>query len=170
MKENYFELLQIDREFSLDLEVLESNYLRLQQMYHPDKAQSFVERSKFLNISSSLNFAYKTLANDLARAEYLLLLEDLSLTDVQLNKDCCAFSQKILAETIEKNEFLQESDDLVQIQNFLLDQLNQRNDLITDMNSAFLKKNMQNFLLYTYQIKYLDKIISTAQLKFFKNC
>jgi molecular chaperone HscB len=170
MKENYFELLQIDRGFSIDLEALESNYLRLQQIYHPDKAQNSTERSKFLNISSSLNFAYKTLVSDLARAEYLLFLEDLSLKDVQLNKGCWAFSQKILTESLEKNEFLQETEDLAQVQNFLLDQLNQRKELISDMNGAFLNKNMQNFLLYTYQIKYLDQIISTAQRKLFNNC
>jgi molecular chaperone HscB len=170
MKENYFELLQIDRSFSIDLEVLEINYLRLQQIYHPDKAQSSTERSKFLNISSSINFAYKTLAADLARAEYLLSLENLYLNDVQLNKGFHAFSQKVLTESLEKNEFLQDTEDLAQVQNFLLDQLNQRKELIADMNRAFLNKNMQDFLLYTYQIKYLDQIISTAGRKLFNNC
>ncbi len=170
MNNDYFDLLQIEKGFSINLEILEGNYLHLQTKYHPDQADDSVQRVKFLNISANLNAAYKTLANDFARAQYLLLLNGLSLEDVKSIGAYSAFLQQILEETLEKNEFLQNIDDQAQLLAFLESQKCSREELLTKMHRAFIDANMQNFLLYTYQMKYLDKIVSAAQQKLFRYC
>jgi molecular chaperone HscB len=170
MNDNYFDLLQVEKGFSIDLEILENNYLCLQQKYHPDQADDSGQRIKFLNISAKLNVAYKTLVNDFARAEYLLFLNNLFLEEVKPIGAYLAFSQQVLEETLEKNEFLENTNDQSQLTIFFENQKSTREKLLAKMHSSFIEANMQNFLLYTYQMKYLDKIISAVQQKLLKHC
>lgn len=64
-KVDYFELLNIPRSFEVDQNLLNQNYFKLQQQYHPDKT-----RDNGLK-SAEVNEAYNTLKNRLKRAEYM---------------------------------------------------------------------------------------------------
>ncbi len=158
MEVNYFDLLGVEKIFSLDLEVLEKNYLNLQKTHHPDKAANPAEKEYFLKLSSSINVAYKTLVNDLTRAEYLLSLNGLYLQDCK-SKDL----QHIFLEMIESNETLQNISDNEGLRNFLLKQQENRKDALLQMNQSFLKQDLGRFLIDTSHLKYLEKIISQAK-------
>lgn len=62
---DYFQLLGLPRSFDVDMTLLNQNYFKLQQEFHPDKNKDGAARS------AELNQAYNTLKNRLLRAEYL---------------------------------------------------------------------------------------------------
>ena len=69
---SHFELFNLPTELDIDLALLKSNFLALQQQYHPDKAE---DKDLALIKSSEINQAYKVLANVDSRAAYLLSLK-----------------------------------------------------------------------------------------------
>jgi molecular chaperone HscB len=158
MSVNYFDLLGVAKDFDLNLEVLEDNYLNLQAMHHPDKATTAFERTKSLNISSVLNVAYKTLINDLTRAEYLLSLQGLPL------EKCSALDlQDVLLETMHANETLESISDADTLQAFLTEQTCKKTQLLLSMRRAFALQDQKSFLVYTCHLKYLEKTITEAK-------
>jgi DnaJ-domain-containing protein 1 len=72
MANSYFAVLGLDERFDIDLKELERKYLELQLRYHPDNGGSVAH-------SAELNVSYKVLANDMARAEHLLAVNDVAL-------------------------------------------------------------------------------------------
>ncbi|MEB3754168.1 Fe-S protein assembly co-chaperone HscB [Acinetobacter sp. MD2(2019)] len=69
---NHFELFNLTTALDIDLTALKSEFLKLQQQYHPDKAQ---DKAQALIQSSEINQAYKTLSLVDSRAAYLLSLK-----------------------------------------------------------------------------------------------
>ncbi|MEB3766472.1 Fe-S protein assembly co-chaperone HscB [Acinetobacter sp. MD2] len=69
---NHFELFGLTTALDIDLAVLKSQFLKLQQQYHPDKAQ---DKQQALIQSSEINQAYKVLSLVDSRAAYLLSLK-----------------------------------------------------------------------------------------------
>ncbi|MDD4888527.1 MAG: iron-sulfur cluster co-chaperone HscB C-terminal domain-containing protein [Phycisphaerae bacterium] len=69
-----FELLQLPATYAIDLDELESVYLRLSRMVHPDYFGKIggPERSLSEDLSARLNNAYRQLRDPLRRSEYLL--------------------------------------------------------------------------------------------------
>src|SRR4051794_22535820 len=59
--------------FSISLPALRKEFLQIQSLYHPDKHPNEPAHSKALALSALINNAYKTLADPLLRAQYLLL-------------------------------------------------------------------------------------------------
>lgn len=69
---NHFELFDLPVALDIDLATLKANFLRLQQQYHPDKAE---DKNQAMIKSSEVNQAYKVLSNVDSRAGYLLALK-----------------------------------------------------------------------------------------------
>lgn len=69
---NHFELFNLPIALDIDLAHLKSSFLKLQQQYHPDKAE---DKDQALIKSSEINQAYKILSNVDSRAGYLLSLK-----------------------------------------------------------------------------------------------
>ena len=82
---NYFELFNINPEFSLDLDLLANTYQRLQQLTHPDKFATASDRDKLLSVqkNAQVNDAYQVLKSPISRAEYMLGLRGLELRHEQ---------------------------------------------------------------------------------------
>lgn len=73
---DYFRLLGVPQRYDLDGQTLRSKYLSLNRQAHPDfhTAESQESRDLSLDVASSLNNAYRTLAEPVSRAEYLMQL------------------------------------------------------------------------------------------------
>ncbi|MFA6041389.1 MAG: Fe-S protein assembly co-chaperone HscB [Methylophilus sp.] len=73
---NYFELFGLTPRFSIDQNVLEQSFRRLQAEMHPDRFAAGTETEKRLAIqqSSMLNDGYRTLRHASTRAEFLINL------------------------------------------------------------------------------------------------
>ena len=69
---NHFELFNLPVALDIDLAVLKTEFLKLQQQYHPDKAE---DKDQALIQSSDINQAYKVLSQVDSRAGYLLSLK-----------------------------------------------------------------------------------------------
>ncbi|MEG2359990.1 Fe-S protein assembly co-chaperone HscB [Acinetobacter sp.] len=69
---NHFELFNLPAALDIDLAALKNEFLKLQQQYHPDKAEN---KDQALIKSSEINQAFKALSNVDSRAAYLLSLK-----------------------------------------------------------------------------------------------
>ncbi|CAO3595663.1 unnamed protein product [Absidia cylindrospora] len=110
---NYYELLSAgagdDRfEFTYDVDekALKRQFLKLQQVAHPDSFSNAAERErKYAEIQSSmLNKAYHTLRDPLARAQYMLALHG-----VEVNEAESLHNPELLMDVMEVREELEEA-------------------------------------------------------------
>lgn len=106
---NYFNLLNLEETFVIDVDELYRNYIKLQQFSHPDKLlnKSHTEKMILLEINSNLNKAYQVLKDDKARAEYLLSLKNILVNQEENNIDADPI---MLSEILELNEEVIEAD------------------------------------------------------------
>ncbi len=79
----YFSLLDLPVRFSLDLADLEQRYREKSRNWHPDRFSRapVSERAAVLLRATELNEAYRTLRSDSRRAEYLLKLHGIDVSD-----------------------------------------------------------------------------------------
>ena len=80
---DHFELFELPRHLQLDTQALEKHFYRLSRRLHPDRfaAKPAAEQEAALAASSSLNDAYRTLKDPIARTQYLLSLEGVELEE-----------------------------------------------------------------------------------------
>ena len=80
---DFYALLGLPESYSVDLAALERNYLERSREVHPDRFVNAPahERVGALQQSMSLNDAYKAVKNPIARAEYLLQRNGVSIGD-----------------------------------------------------------------------------------------
>ncbi|WP_173910939.1 Fe-S protein assembly co-chaperone HscB [Acinetobacter sp. Marseille-Q1618] len=119
---SHFELFDLPEALDIDLATLKSNFLNLQQQYHPDKAE---DKDHALIKSSEINQAYKVLSNVDSRAAYLLSLQkqdhhlDQSINDFEFLQSALEIREQLdEAQNVEelyslKNEVQQWIDGLV---------------------------------------------------------
>ena len=71
---NYFKLFGLPPRFSIDLATLESEFRRLQGELHPDRhvSNSEMQRRIALQLSTTVNDAYRTLRHPSSRAQCLM--------------------------------------------------------------------------------------------------
>ena len=103
---DYFELLGIPRSLHLSLDLLQQRYYELSRQFHPDRFMRSpeAERQKALDMSSTLNDAYRTLKDPLKRAMYVLSREGFDVGE-QRSKDV---PPELLEEVFELNMALEE--------------------------------------------------------------
>lgn len=82
---NYFQLFDLPEQFELDLTELGSRYLVLQKRFHPDNFAAGSERDRLLSVqqTANINDAYHSLKQPLLRAEHLLALRGLKISNEQ---------------------------------------------------------------------------------------
>lgn len=82
---NYFQLFGLPAKFDLDLTELGSRYLKLQKQFHPDQHSAGSERDRLLAVqqTANINDAYHSLKQPLLRAEHLLALRGLKISNEQ---------------------------------------------------------------------------------------
>lgn len=110
---NHFELFELPLALDIDLATLKSNFLKLQQQYHPDKAE---DKNLALIKSSEINEAFKVLSQVDSRAGYLLTLKKQDhLLDQSIN------DFEFLQSALEIREQLDEATDSSQLDSLKLE-------------------------------------------------
>lgn len=95
---NHFELFNLPVALDIDLAALKTEFLKLQQQYHPDKAE---DKDQALIKSSEINQAFKALSNVDSRAAYLLSLKkqdyhlDQSISDFEFLLDALEIREQL---------------------------------------------------------------------------
>ena len=110
---NHFELFNLPVALDIDLATLKSEFLKLQQQYHPDKAE---DKNLALIQSSEINQAYKVLSQVDSRAGYLLTLKK---QDHHLDQSINDF--EFLQSALEIREQLDEAGDTDQLNSLKLE-------------------------------------------------
>lgn len=102
---SYFALLDLPESYSLDVADLERRYRDKSRHWHPDRFSRAPasERAAVLERATALNEAYRTLRSDGKRAEYLLKLHGVDLSDESKKP---ALDPGFLAEILELRETL----------------------------------------------------------------
>ena len=105
MFSNFFELLNLEQKFDINQEQLQNNYIKLQNILHPDKLNSKSHAEKIIAIeaASKLNEAYHILKDNKKRAEYLL-----SLNKIIINQET---DNNVHPDPMMLNEILELSED-----------------------------------------------------------
>jgi molecular chaperone HscB len=105
---DYFQIFDLLRRLSIDSSDLEKRFYSLSRELHPDRfaRKSVAEQERALEDSASLNDAYRTLREPIARAQYLLKLEGFEIGE-QGSKDV---PPELLEEVFELNMAIEESD------------------------------------------------------------
>jgi molecular chaperone HscB len=85
---DYFEFLGLRRAIAIDDSELQRRYIELSRQHHPDfhARSDEATRQTSLDLSSTLNQAYRTLRDRFARARYLIDLELPDLDDAEKKK------------------------------------------------------------------------------------
>ncbi len=161
---DYFALFEIERQFNINIDLLEGLYFKLQYESHPDMLadKNKEEILAAVAYSAIINDAYRVLSNDLSRAEYLL-----SLSDIIVNREMKGIkaSQDILEEAIENRENLFNTDDLVAIVKVKNENISAKKQCINDIQNAFENKDYQNAAQLTIKLKYIEKFAEEINIK-----
>uniref|UniRef100_A0A8C5LSX6 Iron-sulfur cluster co-chaperone protein HscB n=1 Tax=Leptobrachium leishanense TaxID=445787 RepID=A0A8C5LSX6_9ANUR len=155
-KKNYFQILDCDKSFVVNIKELQKKYRNLQRSLHPDyfSRKSQVEREMSEKQSSLVNKAYNTLLSPLKRGIYLLSLSGITLEE---GAESGADSQ-FLFDILEINEKLNEctsSAEIEEIGNFV--QVKYKS-LILDVRDAFLQGDLHGAKLLLTKMKYFSNI------------
>jgi len=105
---DYFEFFDLPHNLAIDLKDLEKRFYALSRELHPDRfaRRSAAERERALEDSATLNDAYRTLRDPIARALYLLKREGFDIGE-QGSKDV---PSELLEEMFELNMAIEEAD------------------------------------------------------------
>jgi len=105
---DYFEFFDLPHNLAIDLKDLEKRFYSLSRELHPDRfaRRSEAERERALEDSATLNDAYRTLRDPIARSLFLLKLEGFDIGE-QGSKDV---PPELLEEMFELNMAIEEAD------------------------------------------------------------
>ncbi len=159
---NYFQLLELEQRYDIEQNLLKDKYLAKQMEYHPDRATENAAKVRNIEISMSLNEAYKTLSDDYKRAEYLLKLNGFELRDEQLTAQ---LSSHELEKILEEYEEIEEMHELADLINKEQEKLAIKAELIRAITSHFNKNNFAKALDITLRLKYLTNLVGNIKLK-----
>lgn len=143
---NPFEILNLEPSYSLDLDVLESQYFATQKKTHPDQFSQGNEKEKAiaLNKSTAVNQAYLLLKDPLLRAEYLL-----KQAGIELYSNDPIFLEQIMA----WNESLSQGENLRQELKM------KEKQLLDTLEGAFAFKEYEKASHALYQLAYIKKLL-----------
>ncbi|KAI9305753.1 Co-chaperone HscB, C-terminal oligomerization domain-containing protein [Cunninghamella echinulata] len=159
---NFYELLSVGTgenksspTFDVELGPLKRQFLKLQQVAHPDSYSNATEREhKYAEIQSSLlNKAYHTLKDPLARAQYLLAQKG-----VEIDESESLHNPTLLMEVMEVREELEEAitdNDVEAIKNENDEKIK---ETVANLSRAFADNDLDLAKDYSIQLQYWENI------------
>lgn len=161
---DHFTRLGLPVSYALDGAELDRRYFAAQRLLHPDRfaARSARERMVSQSQAVSLNEAYETLKDPLARANYLL-----KLRGVDVNPDGChtVNDPTLLMEQLERREALAEAATPAAIEAIARETASHIDDSLKAIARAFDAGNIAAAGGETTRLKYLIKLIEEARMR-----
>ncbi len=161
LNSNEFELLGIDKKFNLDDEILENNYLKLQQILHPDNFSILSDKEiKYSTIFSSMvNNAYQKLSCANLRAEALLKLKGLNNYDESETFQ----NTEILEEIMEIQNKCRNKSDEKAIKETSLELDDKILKTLSELSSSFDDEDYKKASQLNIKLSYLEKLKKTLK-------
>lgn len=153
--QNFFDLLQVNRSYNVDLKAMTQNFRSLQSVIHPDKFsnKSSEEQVRSADWSSLLNKAYATLSHPVKRGEYLLRLEGVTIPEQNES-----VNPEFLMEMMERNEEVAELKSRDEIDSSLEAIQNDLQQLYDDLGATLEKRDFNKALDVLVRIRYIGNL------------
>lgn len=161
-----FATLGISPRFEVDSAEIERRYRELQRRFHPDRHVSAPskERRESLLKAMEINEAYRTLSDEVARAEALLVQAGLAGADPK------AADQEFLMEVMELREGLADAkaaQDLERVQNLAADVTTKLEAVRNGLRDAFdrapdMKDDHASLAMLVSKLKYYHRFLDEA--------
>ena len=156
MRQNHFELFQLQPRFGIDLAQLERAYREVQNQVHPDKfvTAGTAEQRVAMQWATHANTAYQTLKNPLKRATYLC---ELNGVDLQAESNT-AMPVAFLMQQMEWRERLDDvRSDLTGVQELESALREVRNHLLAQIGRQLDNAEFQDAAQSIRQLMFLEK-------------
>ncbi|XP_072033025.1 iron-sulfur cluster co-chaperone protein HscB-like [Amphiura filiformis] len=156
----YFQVMQCEQRYDLDVNELTQTFRSLQRQLHPDKysIKPQIEQSYSADQSSAVNKAYSTLLKPLSRGLYLL-----GLNGYSIEENDSSVEPEFLMEIMEINEDLAETKDKEKVKQIRAKNSGKLTELIQDLTKVFSNNDFvtaRNILVY---LKYYANIEDKAK-------
>jgi len=156
---NYFTLFAIEQTYFIDKNDLERKYFQLQTQFHPDKCLHTDEKSKIeiIKKSADINYGYKILSNDVARASHLLELENIFVNREKNNSYKPSYA--LLIEQMELRERASDIESGNENKSELLSHIDA--EFIgtqKEFNENYLNRNFEISAQSAIKMRYLEKL------------
>ncbi|XP_058888905.1 iron-sulfur cluster co-chaperone protein HscB-like isoform X2 [Acipenser ruthenus] len=153
---NYFDIMDCENSFAVDIQKLQRTYRNLQRSLHPDNFSQKQTKEQELSEKQSalVNEAYRTLLGPLSRGLYMLKLQGLQLEE----GTHFAMEPQFLNEIMEINESLaatQTEEEASDIGHCIQDRLQ---ELIRDVSESFSKGDLKKAKMLLAKMKYFVNI------------
>ena len=161
LKQNYFELFELDLTFDIDLKLLSSAQQRLQAVYHPDRFVNASERDKRLSVqqASWINEAFETLLKPVKRARYMLELNGLELNDESETTSDTAFLMEQIAIREEIEECRSNADPL-SCCDHIIEKLRSKTDQFeSEFVSFFVRGQLDDARISSRKMQFIQRIL-----------
>ncbi|RKP07969.1 Co-chaperone HscB, C-terminal oligomerization domain-containing protein [Thamnocephalis sphaerospora] len=149
----YFDALGVSDQptFDVDVKELRRMFLRSQQRVHPDTYATGEDRERQLAEQQSawLNRAYHTLREPLARAQYLLQLHGVDVTETESVAD-----PELLMTVMEERERIDDATDATEVRDVFQANEDRIRETITMLGDAFRANNWISAHALTVRLKY----------------
>ena len=152
---SHFELFDLPEALDIDLALLKANFLKLQQQYHPDKAD---DKDQALIKSSDINQAYKILSNVDSRASYLLSLKK---QDHHLDQSINDF--EFLQSALEIREQLDEASDTEQLISLKNEVQQWMDSLIREFKIDFAEEDWAEARDTVRKLRFFQKVMNDIE-------
>jgi len=154
---DHFIRLGLELSFDQDKKNLDRVYFDLQRRLHPDRFATRSPQEKALSQqqATSLNEAYETLKDDLARADYMVHVKG---TDV-LPEGCNLVNDSmLLAETMELREALAEAETAADVDTLARRAAEDIRQCVEQLSRLFFDDDVEGACRLTTRLKYLRKL------------
>ncbi|XP_029475204.1 iron-sulfur cluster co-chaperone protein HscB isoform X1 [Rhinatrema bivittatum] len=160
---DYFEILDCDRSFNIDVQKLQQKFRDLQRSLHPDYFTQKSQKEQELSAkqSSLVNKAYRTLLTPLSRGLYMLKLNGIELEE----RTDSGMEREFLTEIMEFNEKLAEANTEAELQDIGNIVRVKHEELTDDVNKAFMKGDLQKAKVLLAKMQYFSNLVDKVKEK-----
>ncbi len=161
---DHFTRFGLERTFLIDVDAIEATYLKQQQLLHPDRFASKSAREQALSSqqAATLNGAFETLKNPVARAEYLMRLAG---HEPEGGEGHTVNDPELLMEAMEMREALHDADDRNAVDAMIKDTRKAARACEKDVAEALEQNAYDRAKKLTTRLRYLMKMTEEARAK-----
>ncbi|WP_339778805.1 Fe-S protein assembly co-chaperone HscB [uncultured Thalassospira sp.] len=161
---DHFSRFEIARDFNVDIDAIEIQYLKQQQALHPDRFATKSAREKALSQqqAASLNDAFETLKNPVLRAEYMLRMAGV---EPEGGAGQTVNDPALLMEAMEMREALDDAGDRAKIDAIIRDVRKMARDCEKEVATAMNGGAYDAARKLTTRLRYLLKMAQEARAK-----
>lgn len=153
---DHFDRLGLARSFDTDPDELDRSYFQAQRQLHPDRFATRTPRERtFSQLQAvSLNEAYETLKDPIARAEYLI-----SLAGMEVAPEGCSLvgEQELLHEVMERREALVEAETTGAVAELEEEARRDTDGCLSALSLAFVEGDLAGASRLVTRLRYLGK-------------